>query len=95
MKFKEIFKKRKVEKGLSKYTVDELESLKAIYERQLEEFDSPTSYDVSDAKLNSDYCTRSFENNGYIKNQIKRDLADVIAELHKRKSCSEKEPGMD
>lgn len=91
MNIKDLFKKSKAVSGLSKYTVSELESLKAIYEKQLEDLDSPMNCDVPDMKLSSDFCVRNFDGNAHIKNQIKRDLAEVIAELHKRKSETEKE----
>ena len=91
MSFKDFFKKSKTESSLSKYSISELESLKTIYEKQLEEFDSLMSFDVPDVALSSDFCVTNFEGNAHIKNQIKRDLSDVIAELHKRKSESEKE----
>jgi len=91
MKFRDFFKKRKVETGLSQYTMGELEALKSIYESQLEEFDSPMSYDFHDVNLGSDFCVSAFDGNAHIKNQIQRDLADVMAEIHKRKSEPEKE----
>ncbi len=91
MSFKDFFKKRKADSSLSKYSVGELESLKSIYEKQLEELDSPMSFDVHDVAVSSDFCVRNFDGNAHIKNQIKRDLSEVIAELHKRKSESEKE----
>lgn len=91
MNFKNIFKKSKKNTSLSGYSVGELESLKSIYEKQLEELDSSTNFDVSDMKFRSEFCDRNLDGNAHIKNQIKRDLSEVIAELHKRKSESGKE----
>lgn len=91
MSFKDFFKKSKADSSLSRYSVSELESLKAIYEKQLEELDSPMCFDVSDVAISSDFCISNFDGNAHIKNQIKRDLSEVIAELHKRKSESGKE----
>jgi hypothetical protein len=91
MGIKDVFKKNKKSSSLAKYTIGELESLKTIYEKQLEELDSPMSCDGYDVNLSADFCVNSFDGNAHIKNQIKRDLADVIAEIHKRKSEPEKE----
>ena len=74
MKFRDFFKKNKVETGLSQYTMGELESLKSMYESQLEEFNSPMSYDFHDVNLGSDFCVSAFDGNAHIKNQIQRDV---------------------
>ena len=95
MGLKDFFKKSKKGTGLEKYTISELESLKKIYEKQLEGQNSPAGYDVPDMKISADFCVNTYDGNAHIINQIKRDLADVIAEIHKRKTSSEKEPGME
>ena len=91
MGIKDLFKKSKKNSGLEKYTIGELESLRNIYEKQLEELNSKSGYDVPDVKISADFCVNSFDGNVHIVNQVKRDLSEVIAEIHKRKSESEKE----
>ena len=86
MSCRNIFKKNT--SILSKYSVSELEALKSIYEKQLEEmrhFDFDEGPDVSWA---SNICVSSFDGTGHIKNQIKKDLTNVLAELARRKSES-------
>ena len=86
MSLKDLFKKFKKGSGLSKYTDSELETLKALYEKQLDDLETPDSFDVSEIKLSSDICVNSYDGNAHIRNQIKNDLSDVLAEIHKRKS---------
>lgn len=95
MGIKDLFKKSKKNSGLEKYTIGELESLRVIYEKQLEELGSSSGYDVSDIKISADFCVNRFDGNAHIVNQVKRDLAEVNAEIHKRKNGAEKEPGME